>query len=244
MMDIRLARRLINALKQTLGRNLTTLAMLAVALLPAVNAENLSEQLKGMATDYDFQLTLNTDLTEEPERRVDGSLEQRLDLLLSGFNHIITGTIDEGMERVIVLSRKQALPPPRDKTVLKLQRRGMHHLVPAIVVGSNGAEIQSRLIVDTGSTFVVLPRSQVLKLGIASGQLEDRLVQTANGQVVASVGRIPSIRIGSEEIADVEVAFIDDAKLGNHALLGMSALGRYKMILDDEKSNLTLILKK
>ena len=226
-----------------LVRHLTTFAILAVSLSSSINAENLSEQLKKMATDHDFRLTTYTDLTGEPARQVDGTLEQRLHLLLTNFNHIIAGTSDERVERVIVLSLKQLLPPPPGETVLEVQRQGMHHLVPAILVGSNGAEISSRLIVDTGSTFVVLPRSQIPKLGMASGRLDDRLVQTANGRVAARVGRIPLIRIGGEEIADVQVAFIDDEKLGGNALLGMSALGRYKVVLDAEKSTLTLVPK-
>jgi clan AA aspartic protease (TIGR02281 family) len=230
-----------NGSHRMLVRNLIALAILAAVLAPTVNAENLSEQLQGMAKNYDFELTLQTDLTEEPARRVNGSLVKRLDILLADFNHVITGAVDEEVERVIVLSRKQPLPPPSDETVLKVQRQGMHHLVSAILVGSNGAQIPSRLILDTGATFVVLPRSQASALGIAPDELEDRQVQTANGKVAAGVGRIPLVRIGDEEIADIQVAFIDDSKLGGKALLGMSALGRYKLILDNEKNTLTLI---
>ena len=231
-------------LNKTLARNVTALTALTVALSSAGDAETLSEQLQGMATEYDFQLTVNIDVTKEPARRADGSLAERLDLLLSDFNHVITTTVGSGVERVIVLSRKQRLPPRPNEIILKLQHRGMHHLVSAILVGWIGAEIQFPLIVDTGSTFVVLPRSQIPSLGLAPDQLDDRQVQTANGQVTARVGQIPMIRIGSEEIADVQVAFIDDAKLGGNALLGMSVLSRYKQILDDEKGTLTLILKK
>ena len=66
-------------------------------------------------------------------------------------------------------------------------------------------------------------------------------VETANGKLPASVGQIPSLRLGEEEIDDVEIAFIDDQSLGDNALLGMSVLGRYRIILDDEAGTLTLI---
>ena len=42
-------------------------------------------------------------------------------------------------------------------------------------------------------------------------------------------------------VADIEVAFLDDDKLGGGGLLGMSVLGRYQMTIDDEHDKLTLI---
>lgn len=236
-------------------KKLLLLAVLILFLFPIVGAENhnmglsgtpptnLLQQLGKMATQHDFDLIVHAKLSETPARRVDGDLLHQLDLLLSGFNHAIITSPHGGVERVIVVSRKQPLPPAPDEIVLKMQRRGTHHLVRATLVGTNGAEIQSDLIVDTGSTFVVLPRSKIAELAIAPDQLTNRQVQTAKGRVTASIGRIPMIRIGGAEISDVEVAFIEDAKLGGNALLGMSILSRYKLILDDEKSTLTLILK-
>lgn len=236
-------------------KNPLLLGVLILFLFPIVGAENhnvgrsdtppanLMEQLGRLATRHDFELIVHANLTEEPARPVGGSLLRRLDLLLSGFNHAIIRSPHGGVERVIVLSRKQSLPPAPDEIVLKMQRRGTHHLVQATLVGMNGAEIQSDLIVDTGSTFVVLPRSKITELAIAADQLTKRQVQTAKGRVTARIGRIPMMRIGGAEVSDVEVAFIEDAKLGGNALLGMSILSRYKLILDDENSTLTLILK-
>ncbi len=53
-------------------------------------------------------------------------------------------------------------------------------------------------------------------------------------------GALRAMRLGKEEIEDVEVAFIDDALLGDTRLLGMNVLGRYRMTLDDESNRLTL----
>ncbi len=236
-------------------KKLLLLTVLILFLFPVVGAEkhsifssearpeNLSEQLDSLATRYDFDLVVHTDLSKAPPRAVAGNLLHRLDLLLSGFNHAIIESPQGKVEQVIVLSPKQPLPPAPDEIVLKMHRKGTHHLVRATLVGKNGAEIQSDLVIDTGSTFVVLPRSKITELAITPGQLTNRQVQTAKGRVTASIGRIPMIRIGGAEISDVEVAFIEDAKLGGNALLGMSILSRYKLILDDEKSTLTLILK-
>ncbi|HSO80212.1 MAG TPA: peptidase A2A, partial [Chromatiaceae bacterium] len=56
----------------------------------------------------------------------------------------------------------------------------------------------------------------------------------------ARMGRLAGVWLGEHKIADVQVSFIDDAKLGGNALLGMSVLGRYRMAIDDEANHLTL----
>ncbi len=205
------------------------------------HAADLSEQLDSLAADHDFDLDVRTDLSQIPSKRVSGDLLNQLDTLLADYNHVIIRSVHSGVEKVIVLGRKQRLPPPPDEIVLKMQRRGTHHLVQATLVGTNGEEIPFELLVDTGSTFVVLPHSLIAELGIAGDELTSRQVRTAQGRVTANIGKIPMIRIDDEEIDNVEVAFIDDRKLGNNALLGMSVLSRYKMTLDDENSTMTLI---
>jgi hypothetical protein len=39
---------------------------------------------------------------------------------------------------------------------------------------------------------------------------------------------------------NVAVAFLDDDKLGNAGLLGMSVLGRYQLTIDDQENRITL----
>jgi predicted aspartyl protease len=51
---------------------------------------------------------------------------------------------------------------------------------------------------------------------------------------------IPAIWLGSHRIDGVEVAFIEDSKLGGSGLLGMSVLGRFTMTIDDDENQLTL----
>jgi clan AA aspartic protease (TIGR02281 family) len=97
--------------------------------------------------------------------------------------------------------------------------------------------------VDTGADFVVLPSSVISDLGIDAAKLEEREMQTANGKVEARVGILPALWLGEARIADPIAAFIDDGKLGNGGLLGMSVLGRYTMTIDDEAGTLTLASK-
>ena len=97
------------------------------------------------------------------------------------------------------------------------------------------------LLVDTGATLSVLPLSRAAALGLDPAQLPTREASTAKGKVQARIGRVAAIELGAARAADLEVAFVADAELGSHALLGMNLLSRYMFILDDEHSELTLV---
>jgi len=131
-----------------------------------------------------------------------------------------------------------------DAVVLATQRRGSSHLVTLGVEGVSGGEIiQESMLIDTGADRVVLPVSLISSLGFALDVLQQQQVQTANGAVDARVGRVPAIWVGPRRIENVEVAFIDDQRLGTTPLAGMSLLGRFRMTIDDEKNQLTLVPK-
>jgi len=108
---------------------------------------------------------------------------------------------------------------------------------------SDEAVVQESMLIDTGADRVVLPVSLMAALGLEPEELEQEQVQTANGVVEASIASLEAIWVGSKRIADVEVAFIDDQRLGGTALLGMSFLGRFNMTIDDAKNQLTLVVK-
>lgn len=184
------------------------------------------------------------------------TLIERLHLLLEDFDHVIVQTPDAGIERVIILGEKAAyVPPPMvveggespasgDEIVLATQRRGVSHLVTLGLEGtSGGAPIQESMLIDTGADRVVLPVSRIASLGLTPDALLQQQVQTANGAVEARIGRVAAIWVGSKRLADVEVAFIDDQRLGGTSLLGMSLLGRFRMTIDDDTNQLTLVLK-
>ncbi|MCK7578290.1 MAG: retroviral-like aspartic protease family protein [Chromatiales bacterium] len=99
------------------------------------------------------------------------------------------------------------------------------------------------MLVDTGADRVVLPISLISSLGLSPDALQPQQVQTANGAVDARIGRLAAIWVGSKRVEDVEVAFIDDQRLGGTSLLGMSLLGRFRLTIDDEKNQLTLVPK-
>ncbi|WP_432741466.1 retropepsin-like aspartic protease [Methylobacter sp. G7] len=96
---------------------------------------------------------------------------------------------------------------------------------------------------DTGADLIVLPESMMNGLGMADDTLTHREMQTANGTVNAKVGILQEVRIAGEILENVDVAFIDDHLLANNSLLGMSVLGRYKLVIDDQSKLITLFKK-
>jgi len=205
---------------------------------------SLYEQLNQLASQYGFTLSGHEQTASQPSVAMEGDAVSIVSRLLKDFNHVLVRSRQGDLERIIIMGLKQHLPPPPDKIVLPTSRRGTHHLVQAVLGGNNGKVMRSDLLIDTGSSYLVLPRSNLTTLDLDSDQMTARQVQTANGPVTASVGKIPFIQLGGETILDVETAFIDDESLGNNALLGMNILGRYQVVLDDQKNTLTLVFRK
>ena len=88
-----------------------------------------------------------------------------------------------------------------------------------------------------------MPESLITPLGYARDQLEIARLQTANGILEAQVGKLKAISLGNQIIHDVDIAFVDNNLLGNVILLGMNVLSQYRIILDDEENQITLIEK-
>lgn len=134
-------------------------------------------------------------------------------------------------------------PDGNDQTVeivLETVRHGNQHAVKAGLEGKGGKRADQSLLVDTGADNVVLPASLIVRLGLSQADLSDRDMQTANGKVTARFGKVESLWLGETRIPNVDAAFVDDAKLGNSGLLGMSVLSRYTMTIDDETNRITL----
>jgi len=232
------------------------IALLLVLLVglggtPGFSAEfrNLSQQLQQLSRENQFTIVGIQKIATAPARQVSGTVKEQIKLLLENYNHILVGDGAGGIERLIIVGAKRPLPDQpetadgdevEEETVLTTRRDNFHHLVDGILVGVDGAEVKTSLTVDTGASFVVLPESFGKRLGYDMGDLDTREVNTANGSASARIGSLPTLRLGSISIADVEIAFIPDDRLGGSALLGMSALGRFQITLDDEQNQLTL----
>jgi len=238
--------------------------LFAPAVLAGGNV-HVAEELEHLSAEHGFTV-IGLEATEEAMGRADGdALYPRLRRLLEAFDHVIVQGPDGTVERVIILGEKVPFVPPQvavapddpetaegegetsageeGDIVLTTKRDGSQHSVTASIEGAGGKRVDLGLLVDTGADFVVLPSAMVGTLGIAPGDLKQTEMQTANGKVTARIGTLPGLWLGGQRIGNVQVAFIEDSKLGDGGLLGMSVLGRYTMTIDDEKGSLTLSKK-
>ncbi|MBK1717535.1 peptidase A2A [Thiocystis violacea] len=236
-----------------------SLALAAADESPRAPRVEVAVELERLRSEFGFEVRGIEQTEDAKAHSVDGSLLERLHLLLEDFDHVIVQSPGAGIERVIILGEKAAyVPPPMvvdaqaggvegvppestgDEIVLATQRRGSSHLVTLGLEGSNQQQIQESMLIDTGADRVVLPISLLSTLGLSTEGLQEQQVQTANGSVDARVGQLNAIWVGGKRVENVDVAFIDDQSLGGTSLLGMSLLGRFRMTIDDEKSQLTL----
>jgi aspartyl protease family protein len=174
-----------------------------------------------------------------------GDLRARFRALLSEYNYVVTGGGPGGVAAIRIVGRQasagtDAALALRQHTV-RTTRRGAHHVVEAMLVGPNGATFDYPLILDTGATTIVLPASAIERAGFAENELQHARANSVAGVVGVRIGRLRSVRVGSAQVEDVEVSFIDDDVLGGHGLLGMSYLGRFRVTVDDSRNHLILV---
>ncbi len=241
----------------------TTLAVTVVGLglfagVAGAAQVDIGPELARLSAEHGFSLIGESYVQDVIGRAEGEDPYRRLRLLLEGFDHIILQNATGGIERVIVLGK--AMPgnaPPKtvvevgdaqgeategDSSQIELPtiRSGSQHSVRVSLEGPDGRRVERVLLVDTGADTVVLPASMIEALALAEERLSEREVQTANGSAQARVGALPGVWLGDQRIGDVQVAFLDDDKLGGTGLLGMSVLGGYQMTIDDEQGTLTL----
>lgn len=139
---------------------------------------------------------------------------------------------------------EQAAAPASDGIPIRTRRYGPHHVVDAELSGPGGIPVSVELVVDTGASMLVLPASLIEELGFDESQLSRGRAQTARGVVQTRNARLDRVEIGGDGLRaaadDVEVAFVRDALLGDNALLGMSFLGRFRLMIDDRHDEIVL----
>ncbi len=92
-----------------------------------------------------------------------------------------------------------------------------HYRAEAFING-----VKTPVLVDTGATDVSISQNLANRLGIRSNAAIR--TQTANGQAVAYMTRLATVRLGGIETVDVAAIIAPD--LGEDMLLGMSFLNR------------------
>ena len=162
--------------------------------------------------------------------------------LLSDYNYALVKDESGTITKLIITGRRQAVhevPKPRPRTIKTEQMAG-HHVVSAILTGRNGHNRSVRLVIDTGASAIVLPRSMAANLGYDEFALPEVMLQTANGQVAARMAVLKRVAVGKNAANDVAAAFLDDKALAGKMLLGMSFLGHFKMTIDQAGNRVTL----
>ncbi len=94
-------------------------------------------------------------------------------------------------------------------------------------------------LVDTGASEVAMNRkmAEKLQLNLSSGTRQ--AVDTAGGQANSQEIMLDSIKVGTIELHNVSALIVDSSGMDNYILLGMSFLGRLKMI--NNPSHLLLV---
>ena len=239
---------------------LATLGALLIAVTPAAALQvDIGAELERLQGVHGFELRGGEHLEDATGRAEGDDIYRRLRTLLERFDHIIVQAPDGTVARVLIIGRTNPAAATPSTTVeieppgttgdepqqIELQtiREGNQHSVRVALEGAEGKRIEQVLLIDTGADAVVLPATLIDALGIAVERLSQRKVQTANGTAEARMGRLPAVWLDGQKVDDVEVAFLEDDKLGGAGLLGMSVLGRYQMTIDDEHNRLTLLRK-
>jgi aspartyl protease family protein len=231
-----------------------------VAVCLAGHQVMVFDELDQMATTDGFVIDGSAHLGDAQAWIDGGDIYSRVRILLDGFDHIILQDGNGKISRVIILGQKGAggefqhenldgrgaEDVPHEgpvQIILETSRIGNQHSVEISIETRKKTRLNQSLIVDTGATLVVLPKSLRNELGLDGSKLEQREIQTANGKVNALIGVLPGVWLADHRLDDVEVAFIEDEKLGGPGLLGMSVLGRYQMTIDDSAHRLILTSK-
>lgn len=231
---------------------------------------DVADELSRLQEVHDFDLRGIEQTTGIEGRAEGEELVPRLRQLLDGFDHVIVQGEAGRVERIIILGERVAVLPPapagppltppseraladegesgltdaqeteEGSIMLPTQRQGRSHTVNVVLEGAQGQQVQQVMLIDTGADRVVLPRSLIAALGIPSANLSNQPVQTANGTVDAAIGQLAAVWLGEQRVAEVGVAFIDDARLGGQSLLGMSVLSRYRVTIDDALNQVIL----
>jgi aspartyl protease family protein len=214
-------------------------------------AANLRDQLHELARLQGFEVRGLHLVRKAPGQAVAGDVRHQLKRMLSGYNYVMVDNDAGDIKKVIILARgtgNAVYPEPSvihsvtapGEHIIPARRRGAHQLVEAVLVGPGQTSQPVSLMVDTGASTVVLPKSMIGQLGFALDELRDGWTQTANGRVRVKTGTLRSVAVGSATAQDVTVTFLEDKRLNGARLLGMSFLQRFRMTIDDANNRIIL----
>ncbi len=109
-----------------------------------------------------------------------------------------------------------------------------------ITVHGAGRDCELDAVVDTGASFVTIPRRAAAFLGYDLRRAQRVRINTANGVVRAPQVILTKVVLGELEETGVPAVCLDIGAGGVLSLLGMSFLGRFRILLDPRKRLLSI----
>jgi clan AA aspartic protease (TIGR02281 family) len=119
-------------------------------------------------------------------------------------------------------------------TVRYYSRSNLHNLKLLNIIVN---DIPVEMIFDTGASFIVFNAETMNRIG-ARHFLESRVTQTPAGLTTAYMFRVPSIKLGSIELRNIECAYVPTSPIN---LLGGSFLSNFTYSINEEDQTITFI---
>ena len=228
-----------------MNKHLQLLSIITLGLVAlschAEGTDDLFSQIQSLRDAHKIQITGLERIENKEKVLVSGNLEQQVEQLFAGYNHIVSRNPKGQIERIVILNKKEKRKDNR--IVLPTTRNGNHTTVSVSLSGDGRIWQTVDMVIDTGADLVVLPDSMIDQLGLTESKFILSKMQTANGTANAKIGLLRELNIAGETVENVEAAFIADPLLGSNKLLGMSVLGRFQVNIDDNAQLITLIKK-
>ena len=208
------------------------------------DSNDLRSRLTDLATEGGFTIGGLDSIGPEAAGSGQGSLSERLNVLLQDYNYVLLQDRFGGIEKVLITSRKNAEGiPSGPRASLYTVRLDSRHYVQAAIAGPSGTAKSVTFLIDTGATTVVLPMSLIGELGFMPNDLRQSMGWGVGGPVPILVGRLRTVRVGTVAADDILVSFVADENLRGKMLLGMSFLQRFRVTIDDKRGELVLLAK-
>ncbi len=228
------------------GRGAVVAVLLALLWAGPAAAESLRERLYALSLAEGFTVSHAERLAETEAPMVAPlsasiPVSQRIRAMLQGYNYVLLYDSMGRIKELQILGPAPSAAAVLAQASVSTTRRGVHHVVEAELVGPNGAPQKVPLMLDTGATMVVLPLSMTETLGFENKDLTDGWAKTAAGRVPVKSGWLRTIKVGRVAEKQVAVSFIEDSKLGEQTLLGMSFLERFRFTIDDQNDRIILM---
>jgi hypothetical protein len=149
---------------------------------------------------------------------------------------------------MIIFHQSKDFRPRRSFTRFPISVEDTKPYLQTTIVLSNGKEIESKLMVDTGASHaLLLEEDEEKNITVPEHSIEASIGRGLGGPIMGQLGRIESISIGEFQLNDVIASFPHPGKyvdpifyFDRHGTLGGELLSRFRVIFDYSTESLYL----